>query len=66
MSLSTLSGLQVSVSDRILSRQVSLQTISTLKSWKGINNFKIIKKLSVEKETLLTVPGFEPESFNYR
>ena len=66
MSLSTLSGLQVSVSDRILSRQVSLQTISTLKSWKGINNFKIIKKLSVEKETLLTVPGFEPESFNCR
>ena len=36
---------QVSLSDWILSRWVTLQTISTLKSWKAINNFQIIKNL---------------------
>ena len=65
MSLSTLSG-QVSVSDKILSRQMSSQTISTLKSWKAINNLKIFPNPSVEKEKLSTVSGFEPGSFDCR
>ena len=34
-------------------------------SWKAINNILIIKNLSVEKETLSTVPGFEPGTFDY-
>ena len=66
MSLSTLSGQEVSVSDRILSRQVSSQTILSFKSWKAIINFQIIKNISVEKERLSTIPGFEPESFDCR
>ena len=30
------------------------------------NNFHIMKNLSVEKEMLSTVPGFEPRSFDCR
>ena len=50
----------------LLYQDTSLGIYSTLKSWKAFNNFQIIKNLSVEKETLSTVTGFEPEFFDCR